>query len=175
MKHAIQQVFGGPDETLCGLPAEGVDGVFGCWNEGVFGEVVECGKDGAPDVMKPTTGFDCPGCVAAVAAGGRPALVHFPSDRVGLTWCGLPFASPGGNALKGVDRNGLAYSTDMADVTCPGCDTDEPVYPGLPAEDPPEVTLARLVLEVDSRALPPAKWKALRDAAEAVLAKAGRA
>lgn len=66
MKHAIQQVFGGPDETLCGLPAESVDGVFGCWNEGVFGEVVEFGKDGGPDVMRPTTGFDCPACIAAV-------------------------------------------------------------------------------------------------------------
>jgi hypothetical protein len=41
--------------------------------------------------------------------------------------------------------------------------------------EPPEVTLARIALEVDTRMLPPAKWKALREAAEAVLAKARRA
>ena len=94
--------------------------------------------------------------------------VHFPSGQVGFTWCGLPFASPAGNALKGTDQNGLHYSTDMADITCPGCDEPAPVPP---REDPPEVKLAVLALEVDTRTLPPAKWKALRAAAEEVLAQ----
>lgn len=43
-----------------------------------------------------------------------------------------------------------------------------------PSADPPELTLARLALQVDTRMLPPAKWKAMRDAAEAVIAKTGR-
>jgi hypothetical protein len=102
-------------------------------------------------------------------------LVHFPSDRVGLTWCGLPFSSPGGDDLSGVDRNGLPYSTNLSEVTCPGCNANEPVYPEPQTEESPEVTLARLALEVDTRMLPPAKWKALRNAAEAVLARTGRA
>ncbi len=66
MIHATCQTFGGPDETLCGLPAAGVEGVFGCWNEGVFGEVVALDENG-DDVMEPATGFDCPKCIAVVA------------------------------------------------------------------------------------------------------------
>ena len=49
------------------------------------------------------------------------------------------------------------------------------VRPVEQTSEPLEVVLARLALEVDTRMLPPAKWKALRDAAEAVLAKNGAA
>lgn len=65
MIHAKEQTFGGPDQTVCGkVPSEG--DVFGCWNDGVFGEVVALGESGGPDTMKPSTGFDCPECIAIV-------------------------------------------------------------------------------------------------------------
>lgn len=107
------------------------------------------------------------------AQSAERSPVHFPSDRFGLTWCGLPFASPGGSGLSGVDRNGLRFSTAMADITCPACASGDPVYPEQPADEEPEVVLARLALQVDTRMLPPAKWKALREVAELVLARRG--
>ena len=80
VKHARQQIFGGPDQTLCGLTAEGLDTVFGCWNEGVFGEVAAFGKDGGPDEMRATTGFDCPECAAVAATGGGPVFATDASE-----------------------------------------------------------------------------------------------
>jgi hypothetical protein len=59
-------------------------------------------------------------------------LVHFPSDHVGLTWCGLAIDIPRGAPITDdaqQSADGLLFATNMPIVTCPGCDAAEPVYP----------------------------------------------
>lgn len=90
-----------------------------------------------------------------------PVLVHFPSDRVGLTWCGLPFdPSEGGTFVDySTDKRGLRFSTDMRLVTCPACDTEAPVYPHDLA--PSEVALAKILAAVEEYDATAAPWRNL--------------
>ena len=73
--------------------------------------------------------------------------VHFPSARVGFTWCGVPLdIAPDVGITDGAqaDCNGVLFATNMPVVTCSGCASGEMVE-AESSLTPSKVALAKVL------------------------------